>query len=159
MDPILDILEKDAHSSPEEIAKMLDKKPNEVKKAIQQYEKEGIIVRYKAVLNKELIRNDQVRALIEVQVTPQRGVGFDALAQRIYHFPEVKSCYLLSGGYDLLVIVEGNNLHSVASFVSEKLSTLDNVRGTVTHFLLKTYKDDGDILLKGEHDQRIAVSP
>ncbi|MDP3980012.1 MAG: Lrp/AsnC family transcriptional regulator [Chlamydiota bacterium] len=159
MDPILEILEKDSHLSSEEIGKMLNKKPAEIDAAIEKYKKEGVILRFKAVLNKELVHKDCVRALIEVQVTPQRGVGFDAIAQRIYHFPEVKSCYLLSGGYDLLVFVEGENLHKVASFVSEKLSTIDNVRGTVTHFMLKTYKDDGDILQKGENDQRIAVSP
>lgn len=160
MDPILEILEKDARLSPEEIAKMTKKSVSEVKKLIQKYEKEGAILRYKTVLNKELLRNSsEVRALIEVKVTPQRNVGFDAIAQRIFNFEEVKSCYLMSGGYDLLVTVEGKDLQSVASFVSEKLSTLENVRGTVTHFMLKKYKEDGDILLKTESDKRMAISP
>ena len=138
MDTILEILEKDARTSPEEIAKMIKKNVTEVKKLIQKYEKEKVILRYKTVLNKELLRNSaEVRALIEVKVTPQRDVGFDAIAQRIYNFPEVKSCYLMSGGFDLLVIVEGKDLQTVASFVSEKLATLENVRATATHFLLK----------------------
>jgi len=159
MDPILEILEKDARTSPEEIAKMVKKSVNEVKKAIQKYEKEKVILRYKTVLNKEPLRtNSEVRALIEVKVTPQRDVGFDALAQRIYNYPEVKSCYLMSGGYDLLVTVEGKDLQTVASFVSEKLATLENVRGTVTHFLLKKYKEDGDILHHQEAAKRMAIS-
>jgi DNA-binding Lrp family transcriptional regulator len=159
MDSILEILEKDARTSPEQISKMLKKNVGEVKKAIQKYEKEKVILRYKTVLNKELLRNNsEVRALIEVKVTPQRDVGFDALAQRIYNFPEVKSCYLMSGGYDLLVTVEGKDLQTVASFVSEKLATLENVHGTVTHFLLKKYKEDGDILQTQESDKRIAIS-
>jgi DNA-binding Lrp family transcriptional regulator len=159
MDPILEILEKDARTSPEEIAKMLKKSVSEVKKALQKYEKEKVILHYKTVLNKELLRNNtEVRALIEVKVTPQRDVGFDALAQRIYSYPEVKSCYLMSGGYDLLVTVEGKDLQTVASFVSEKLATLENVRGTVTHFLLKKYKEDGDILHHQESAKRMAIS-
>jgi DNA-binding Lrp family transcriptional regulator len=159
MDPILEILEKDARTSPEEIAKMLKKSVSEVKKAIQKFEKEKVILHYKTILNKEILRNNaEVRALIEVKVTPQRDVGFDALAQRIYNYPEVKSCYLMSGGYDLLVTVEGKDLQTVASFVSEKLSTLENVRGTVTHFLLKKYKEDGDILHHQEAAKRMAIS-
>ncbi|MBI1884545.1 MAG: Lrp/AsnC family transcriptional regulator [Chlamydiae bacterium] len=159
MDPILEILEKDARLKPEEIAKMVKRNVVEIKKLIQKYEKERVILRYKTVLNKELLRNSsEVRALIEVKVTPQRDVGFDAIATRIYQFPEVRSCYLMSGGYDLLVTVEGKDLQSVASFVSEKLSTLENVHGTVTHFLLKKYKEDGDILRSREEDKRIAIS-
>lgn len=159
MDPILEVLEKDARLSPETISKMLNKDEKEVKKSIEKYEKEKIILHYKTVLNKELLlRSTEVRALIEVNVTPQRNVGFDALAERIYKFPEVKSCYLMSGGYDLLVIVEGKDLQTVASFISEKLSTLEHVRGTATHFLLKKYKEDGDILQKQEKDKRIAIS-
>ncbi|MBI1871771.1 MAG: Lrp/AsnC family transcriptional regulator [Chlamydiae bacterium] len=159
MDPILEILEKDARTTPEEIAKMIKKDIVEVKKAVRQYEKDRVILHYKTVLNKELLRSQsEVRALIEVKVTPQRDVGFDSLAKRIYNFPEVKSCYLMSGGYDLLVTVEGKDLQTVASFVSEKLSTLENVRGTVTHFLLKKYKEDGDVLQSQEKDKRIAIS-
>lgn len=159
MDPILEILEKDARITPEEIAKMLKKSVSEVKKTLQKFEKEKVILHYKAVINKELLRNSsEVRALIEVKVTPQRDTGFDALAERIYKFPEVKSCYLMSGGYDLLVTVEGKDLQTVASFVSEKLSTIENVHGTVTHFLLKKYKEDGDILNPQEANRRMAIS-
>ena len=160
MEGILDILEKDARTTPEEIAKILKKKVDSVKKAIRKFERDGVILRYKTVLNRELIRDDsrKVRALIEVKVTPQRGYGFDHIAERIYRFPEVVSCYLLSGTYDLLLVVEGKDIHDVSSFVSERLATLDNVKGTVTHFLLKKYKEDGDILRRRERNKRIAIS-
>lgn len=160
MDEILEILEKDARTSPEEIAKMLKKKSQKIKETIRKYEKEGIILKYKTVVNKELIRDAEleVRALIEVNITPQKDVGFDKIAERIYSFPEVSNCYLVSGTYDLLVIVEGKNMHSVSQFVAEKLSCLENVRGTVTHFLLKKYKEDGVILKHREGNKRIAIS-
>lgn len=159
MDEILEILEKDARTTPEEIAKMLKKKPQKIREAIRRYEKDGVILKYKAAINKELIRNDsEARALIEVNITPQKDVGFDKIAERIYSFPEVSSCYLISGTYDLLVIVEGKNLHTVSQFVAEKLSCLENVRGTVTHFLLKKYKEDGIILKRREENKRIAIS-
>lgn len=160
MDEILEILENDARTTPEEIAKMLKKSPRKIKEAIKRYEKEGIILKYKTVINKELIRdaNSEVRALIEVNVVPQKDVGFDKIAERIYSFPEVKSCYLVSGTYDLLLIVEGKDLHTVSSFVAEKLAPLENVRGTVTHFLLKKYKEDGVILKHREENKRIAIS-
>jgi len=160
MDEILEILEKDARTSVEDIAKMLKKKPEAIKQAIKKYEKEGAILKYKAVINKELIKdaNSEVRALIEVNITPQKDLGFDKIAERIYSFPEVTSCYLISGTYDLLVVVEGKNLHAVSSFVAEKLSCLENVRGTVTHFLLKKYKEDGVILKHREENKRIAIS-
>jgi len=107
MDEILEILEKDGRANIEDIAKMIRKKPNEVKKAIKKYEKEGAILRYKAVINKELIKDSEaeVRALIEVNIVPQKDLGFDKIAERIYSFPEVNSCYLISGTYDLLVVV------------------------------------------------------
>ncbi|MCM8801273.1 MAG: Lrp/AsnC family transcriptional regulator [Candidatus Omnitrophica bacterium] len=160
MDEILEILEKDARITPEEIAKMLNKSPRKIREMIKRYEKEGIILGYKTVINKELIRdaNSEVRALIEVNVTPQKDVGFDKIAERIYSFPEVKSCYLVSGTYDLLLIVEGKDLHTVSSFVAEKLAPLENVRGTVTHFLLKKYKEDGVTLKHREENKRIAIS-
>jgi DNA-binding Lrp family transcriptional regulator len=160
MDEILEILEKDARISPEEIAKMLKKKPRKIKETIKRYEKEGLILKYKTVVNKELIRDaySEVRALIEVNITPQKDVGFDRIAERIYSFPEVSSCYLVSGTYDLLVIVEGKNMHSVSQFVAEKLASLENVRGTVTHFLLKKYKEDDVILKHREGNKRIAIS-
>lgn len=160
MDEILEILEKDARITSEEIAKMLKQKPQKIKEAIKKYEKEGVILKYKAVLNKELIKEpgSQVRALIEVNILPQKNLGFDKIAERIYSFPEVSSCYLISGTYDLLLIVEGDNLHTVARFVAEKLAPLENVRGTATHFMLKKYKEDGIILKHREENKRIAIS-
>jgi DNA-binding Lrp family transcriptional regulator len=160
MEEILEILEKDARLTPEEIAKMLKKKSQEVRLAIKKYEKEGVILKYKAVINKDLVRDEDsgVRALIEVNIIPQKDAGFDKIAERIYSFPEVTSCYLISGTYDLLVIVEGKNIHTVSSFVAEKLSCLENVRGTSTHFLLKKYKEDGVILKHREENKRIAIS-
>lgn len=161
MDEILEILEKDGRASVEDIAKMTRKNPLDVKKAIKQYEKEGAILKYKAVINKDLIKDteSEVRALIEVNIIPQKDLGFEKIAERIYLFPEVTSCYLISGTYDLLVVVEGKNLQTVSKFVAEKLSCLENVRGTATHFLLKKYKEDGVILKhKSDENKRIAIS-
>ena len=160
MDEILEILEKDARTTPEEIAKMLKKKPRAVKEAIKKYEKEGVILKYKAVINKELMRSEDssVRALIEVNITPQKDFGFEKIAERIYSFPEVTSCYLISGTYDLLVVIEGKNIHTVSSFVAEKLACLEHVRGTATHFLLRKYKEDGVVLKHREENKRIAIS-
>ena len=160
MDEILEILEKDSRTTAEDIAKMLKKKPQKIKEAIKKYEKEGVILKYKTVINKELIKDadSSVRALIEVNITPQKDVGFDKIAQRIYSFPEVSSCYLISGTYDLLLIIEGKDLHTVSRFVAEKLAPLENVKGTVTHFLLKKYKEDGVILKHKEENKRIAIS-
>ncbi len=160
MDEILEILEKDARTSAEDIAKMLKRKPQDIKDAIKKYEKEGAILKYKAVINQELTKDAdaRVRALIEVNITPQKDVGFDKIAERIYSFPEVSSCYLISGTYDLLLIVEGKDLHTVARFVAEKLAPLENIKGTTTHFLLKKYKEDGVILKHKEENKRIAIS-
>ena len=160
MDEILEILEKDARLNPEEIAKMTKRDAGKVKQAIRKYEKEGVILKYKAVINKELIREEDsdVRALIEVNILPQKDLGFDKIAERIYSFPEVTSCYLISGTYDLLVVVEGKNMRTVSNFVAEKLSCLENVRGTATHFLLRKYKEDGVILKHREENKRIAIS-
>ena len=160
MKEILEILEKDARTTPEEIAKMLKKSVGVVKKEIKKLEKTGAIIKYKTVINKELIKDETriVRALIEVKIAPQRGYGFDHIAERIYRFPEVVSCYLLSGTYDLLLVVEGKDIQTVSSFVSERLATIDNVRGTVTHFLLKKYKEDGDMLKRSDRGKRIAIS-
>jgi len=160
MDEILEVLEKNARITPEEIARMLKRSTASVRKAIKKFEKQGVVLGYKTIINKELVREDdsEVRAIIEVRVNPQKDVGFDKIAQRIYSFPEVKSCYLLSGTYDLLLIVEGKNIHTVSNFVAEKLAPLENVRGTTTHFLLKKYKEDGMILRHKEEDKRIAIS-
>jgi DNA-binding Lrp family transcriptional regulator len=161
MDEILEILEKDARTSIEDIACMINKSASYVKKKISEYEKKGIIIKYKTIINKEQLSHQDipVRALIEVKVSPQRGVGFDAVAERIFRFPEVTSCYLLSGGYDLFVNVEGKDLHQVSNFVSEKLATLDHVQGTVTHFILKKYKENGDILHIQKENKRLSITP
>lgn len=160
MDEILEILEKDARVSAEEIAKMTKKKPEAIKEAIKKYEKEGVILKYKAIVNKGLIRDaeSEVNALIEVNIAPQKDLGFDKIAERIYSFPEVSSCYLISGTYDLLLIVHGKDLQTVARFVAEKLAPSENVKGTTTHFLLKKYKEDGVVLKHREENKRIAIS-
>ncbi|OGW93209.1 MAG: AsnC family transcriptional regulator [Omnitrophica bacterium RIFCSPLOWO2_01_FULL_45_24] len=160
MNEILEILEKDARTSAEEIAKMLGMKAQAVKAAIKKFEKEGVILKYKTIINKELVRDEHsdVRALIEVRITPKKNLGFDYLAERIYQFPEVNACYLMSGTYDLLVVVEGKDIHTVSDFVSSKLAPMENVRGTVTHFILKKYKEDGDILRQAKRDKREAIS-
>lgn len=160
MNEILEILEKNARATTEEIARMLNMTPKAVTNTIKKLEKDGIILKYKAVINKELARDEgtDVRALIEVKVTPQKNLGFDHLAERIYQFPEVTSCYLMSGTYDLLIVVEGKNIHTVSNFVAEKLAPMENVRGTVTHFILKKYKEGGDILKQPERSKRPAIS-
>ena len=160
MNEILEVLEKDARTSPEEIGRMLGMSPKTVKSEIKKLEKDGIILKYKTIINKEMAKDDHtdVRALIEVKLTPQKNLGFDHLAERIYQFPEVTSCYLMSGTYDLLVVVEGKDIHTVSNFVASKLSPMENVRGTVTHFILKKYKEDGDILRQAKRDKREAIS-
>lgn len=160
MNEILEILEKDARTTPEEISKMTGMTTATVKKTIKKFENEGVILKYKTIINKELIKDEQsdVRALIEVKITPKKDVGFDYLAERVYQFPEVSACYLMSGTYDLLVVVEGKNIHTVSNFVSSKLAPMENVRGTVTHFILKKYKEDGDILRQAKRDKREAIS-
>jgi DNA-binding Lrp family transcriptional regulator len=160
MDPILQLLEKDARLTASEIAKIVKKPLAVVKKKIAQYEKDGIILGYKTVINKEMVKdeNGEVRALIEVKVAPQKDLGFDRVAERIFAFSEVSSCYLLSGTYDLLLVVEGRDLKTVSRFVAEKLSPMENVRGTVTHFLLKKYKEDKILLKNKDEDRRLAIS-
>jgi len=160
MNEILEILQKDARTTPQEIAKMLGMSVDSVKKTMKKLEKDGVILKYKTIINKELIRDEdsEVRALIEVRITPQKNLGFERIAERIYQFPEVTSCYLMSGTYDLLVVVEGRNIHTVSNFVSAKLAPLENVRGTVTHFILKKYKEDGDILKQIERTDKPVIT-
>ena len=160
MNDILSMLEKNAKYTPQEIAKTTRQSAADVKKKIGRYEKEGVIVKYKAVINHALLEDDAstVRALIEVKIAPEKDRGFDHIAERIYRFPEVLSCYLLSGTYDLLLVVEGKSIQTIANFVAAKLSPLENVRGTVTHFLLRKYKEDGDILTSKEETKRMAIS-
>jgi DNA-binding Lrp family transcriptional regulator len=159
MKEILELVEKNARLTPEDIAKILKKKVSTVKKNIEKLEKEGIILGYKAIINEEKVKTFKpVRAIIEVQVTPKRNQGFDYIAERIYKFPEVVTCFLVSGTYDLLLIVEGNNIHEVAQFVAEKLAPLEGVKGTVTHFLLKKYKQDGFVLTKSVENHRQTIT-
>ena len=160
MNEILEILANDARVTPKEIAKLTGKKVDVVKKTIKRYENDGVIVKYKTVVNRDLLRESGsfVRALIEVSVTPEKNVGFDNIAERIYSFPEVSSCYLVSGAYDLLLVVEGENIQTVANFVASKLSPLEQVRATTTHFLLKKYKEDGQVLKKSSQGKRLNIS-
>jgi DNA-binding Lrp family transcriptional regulator len=154
---MLKILENDSRTTPQKIATMTDSTPAEVSKVIKKAEKDGTILKYKTVINWEKAGNEQVNALIEVRVAPQRDVGFDALAERIYRFPEARSVYLLSGTYDLLVLVTGKTMHEVADFVTKKLALIEGVHGTTTHFLLKKYKEDGEILAEGGEIKRQPV--
>ncbi|GBR74471.1 DNA-binding transcriptional regulator Lrp family [Candidatus Termititenax aidoneus] len=161
MNEILELLQNDARLTPEEIAAMLKKDVKVIRKKIKQLEDDGVIVKYGAVINPEKVPNKKevVRAIIELSVTPERETGFDTLAERIYKFPQVESVYLISGGYDLQVIIEGKTLKEVAFFVSEKLAPLDGVRGTKTHFVLKKYKENGAVLSGKEKSSRLSVAP
>ena len=158
MKEVFEILEKDARATPEQISTMTGVPLAEVKRIIEKAEKERTIVKYKAMINWERLGEEQVRALIEVRVQPQREVGFDALAERIYRFPQVFSAYLVSGTYDLAVLVVGKTMQEVAAFVSQKLAPLEGVQGTVTHFLLKRYKEDGEILEGKEEAKRLPLT-
>jgi len=148
---ILRILENDARTTTKQIAAMTGSTSAEVAKLIKQAEKDRIILRYKTIINWDKLENEQVWALIEVKVTPQKDVGFDAVAERIYRFPQARTVYLISGTNDLMVIVADKSEHKVAEFVSQKLAPIDGVQGTVTHFVLKRYKEDGEIL-EGEEE-------
>lgn len=156
---ILDILQEDARKTAADIATMLNVSEDVVAKAIAQMEKDKIILSYKPVINLQKINSNKTHCIIEVKCSPERGVGFDAIARRIYKFPEVKSLYLMSGGYDLLLLVEGETMKEIAFFVAEKLATLEHVNSTSTHFLLKRYKEDGVILDVQDKMPRLAVSP
>jgi DNA-binding Lrp family transcriptional regulator len=158
-DPLLELLRSKARHTHQELAEMLALSEAEVRARISAWEQDGTILGYHAVVNAELAGDVDVQAFIEVKVTPERGGGFDRLAMRIARFDQVVSCYLASGGYDLMVVVQGTDLREVARFVSERLSTLDGVLSTATHFLLKTYKENG-FLFEGEAGvQRLAVAP
>lgn len=146
MKEILEILEKDARTTPQQISTMTGIPVAEVKKAIKKAEEDGTIVKYRTMINWPKIGDEQVWALIEVKIQPQREVGFDAVSERIYRFPEVRSAYLVSGTYDLAVLVVGKNMHEVSDFVAQKVAPLEGVQSTVTHFMLKRFKEDGEIL-------------
>jgi DNA-binding Lrp family transcriptional regulator len=156
---ILDLLRENARLSLEDISAMTKKSVDEVKAIIASLENDGTILKYAAIIDpeKDAEAKNKVRAEIEIQVAPEREHGFDGIADRIYRFPQVKSLYLMSGGYDLKVVIEGDSLQEVALFVARKLSTLQGVRSTKTHFLLKTYKENDVVYVKDEGDRREGV--
>ncbi len=140
------------------MAKMLSLPAEEVERKIEEYEKNQVILAYKAVIDDDKVGTDLVKAVIEVRITPERGGGFNRLADRIAKYSEVSSCFLMSGGYDLLVFVEGRTLREVAAFVSEKLATIEGVLSTATHFMLKTYKEQGVLMSMDASEERLKVS-
>ncbi|NWK54237.1 Lrp/AsnC family transcriptional regulator [Verrucomicrobiaceae bacterium N1E253] len=158
-DPLLKLLSTKARYSSEDLAEALSLSPEEVDSKIAAWEKEGTILGYHAVVDAEKAGELGVSAFIEVKVTPERGGGFDRMAMRIARFDQVDSCYLISGGYDLLVVVDGKGLREVARFVSEKLSTIDGVLSTATHFSLKAYKEKGFVFEQESDNGRLLVSP
>jgi DNA-binding Lrp family transcriptional regulator len=159
MNELLQLLRSNGRESVENLAIMLDRSPADVRSQMETLEKNGVIRGYQAVINEEATEAEYVRAAIEVRITPERGDGYDRIAMRIGRFPEVESVFLMSGGYDLLVFVKGNNLRNVASFVNQRLATIDGVLATATHFTLKTYKDQGVLMQEDQHNERLQVSP
>lgn len=154
MDNLLKILEGNASLTAEELAVMLGKETGDIKKIIDEYEKDGTILGYKTIIDWDKTDREYVSALIEVKLQPQRDKGFNKTAEKIYNYPEVKSVYLMSGGYDLCIIIEGKTMREVAFFVAHKLATIENVTSTATHFVLKKYKDNGVIFKSDEKDER-----
>ncbi len=159
MNELLNLLKQNALESPENMAKMLGITVDEVRKQIAAYEKDGIIRAYQAVVNEEKLDASLVTTVIEVKVTPESEGGFDRIADRISRFPEVESVYLMSGTFDLLLFIKGRTLREAAGFVSEKLATIKGVTSTATHFMMKTYKQNGILMQTGEDDERLKVSP
>src|SRR5438876_9810835 len=159
MEPLLSLLRDNAALKPAQLATMLNLTEAEVTQKIKAYEDGQVILGYRTILNEEKLGVDLVRAVIEVKITPEREGGFDRLAERIAKYREVTSCYLMSGGYDLLVVVEGNTLREVATFVSEKLATIQGVLSTATHFMLKPYKEQGVLMAREQNEERLAVTP
>ena len=151
---VLEVLEKDAKATLKQISAMTGLPVSQVRATIEEAEKTRVILKYKTVVNWDKLDDERVRALIEVKIQPQKDVGFDAIAERIYRFPEATSVYLVSGSYDLAVFVMARSEHDVAKFVSEKLAALEQVQGTVTHFFLKAYKEDGEVLEDQEKVRR-----
>lgn len=159
MRDLLVLLEQDARRTPAQLAELTGLPENQVDEQIQEWEKSGVIRRYKTVIDWERYGEEKVFAFIDVSVTPERGTGFDDVAARIYRFPEVHSVYLVSGAQDLRVVVQGHNMKEVANFVAEKLATIEQVNSTATHFLLKKYKDDGDLFAEAEVNHRLVIAP
>lgn len=167
MEKIIEILKEDSRVTPKEIGIMLGLSKEEVLKKIEELEDNNIILKYTTIINEEKLENEEkwdneekIRAFIEVKVTPEREKGFDSIAERIYKFPQVKSLYLMSGAYDFQIVVEGDSIKEISMFVSKKLSILENVNSTATHFLLKKYKENGVYMSESKReDNRIAVTP
>ena len=159
MRELLELLEHDARRPVGEIAAVLKKSEYEVEKDIRGLEQDKIILSYNTLINWQKFGDDTVTAIIEVNLTPEREVGFDAIAERIYRFEEVRTVYLMSGSFDLLVIIEGKSLSDIADFIATRLATIDGVTSTRSHFMLKPYKKDGLILNNKERDRRLVVSP
>ena len=158
-DELLAIIEKNSRIDTKELAVLLGVEEIDIINELAKLQDEGIICGFHTLINWEKTDIEKVTALIEVKVTPQRGQGFDHIAERIYNYPEVKSVYLISGGYDLLVTLEEKSLKEIAAFVSDKLSTLDSVLSTATHFILKKYKDHGTLINKTTKDEREVITP
>ena len=156
---LLSLIEKNSKMSLKELAVLLGADELEIANEMEALEKEGVICGYHTLIDWDKTKSEKVTALIEVRVTPQRGQGFDKIAERIYKYPEVRSVYLISGGFDLLVTLEGKSLKEISAFVSDKLSTLDSVLSTATHFILKKFKDHGTILDKKHEDEREVITP
>ena len=156
---ILSIIERNSKMDLKELAIILGEEEIDVANEIKAMEEDGTVCGYHTLIDWDKTSIEKVSALIEVRVTPQRGQGFDTIAERIYKYPEVNSVYLMSGGYDLLVTLEGKTLKEVSSFVTNKLSTLETVLSTTTHFILKKYKDHGTVLTKKYEDTRLKMTP
>ncbi len=159
MDALLKLLHENAAIKPADLAALLNRPEAEVTAKIKAYEKDEVILGYRTILNEEKLGVDRVRAVIEVKITPERGGGFNRMAERVAKYDEVRSCYLMSGTYDLMVIVEGESLKNVAMFVSEKLATVQGVLSTATHFMLKPYKEQGVLMKPERNEERLAVTP
>lgn len=156
---VLSLIEHDAKLSPKTIAAMLDEEESKIAAVLAKLEKDKVILGYNTIIDWEKVGADGVTAMIDVKLTPEREVGFNRTAERICRFPEVRCVYLMSGTYDLSVVVDGDNMKDIAWFVSHKLSTLDQVQSTVTHFVLKRYKQDNFIYEEPQQDKRLVVSP
>ena len=159
MNTLLELLEQDCTQSPAQLAAQAGMTEAEAKDELRRLEEEGVILGYQAVIDWDRVKRENVTALIEVKVTPQRGMGFDAIAERIYNYPEVHAVYLMSGAFDFAVILEGKSMRAVAQFVSERLGPMESVLSTATHFVLKKYKDHGTVLVRKTKDERILVTP
>jgi len=159
MDALLELLQENARESADILAKELGTSVDDVEKRINEYQEEGVIRAFKAIINEDKLETSDVRAVIELRIQPHKDCGFDTIATRISQFEEVESLFLMSGAYDLLLFVKGKSLQAVAGFVNTRLATIDGVLSTATHFMLKTYKDQGVLMESDNNDERLQVSP